>query len=124
MRSLLFCLLLALATPALAEVYKWTDEQGKVHYSNVPPPTVETEPVKLTHPEGVKPPERNVEPPVRRNREADDERSRKQECARLQRDIRALDNSPSGLALRDGNQRAERAARLEAMQQAFRDMGC
>ena len=36
MRSIL--LLLALALPAHAQVYQWTDEQGAVHYSNASPP--------------------------------------------------------------------------------------
>lgn len=30
--------LLALALPAWAELYKWVDEHGKVHYSDQPPP--------------------------------------------------------------------------------------
>jgi len=29
----------AAATPALADLYKWTDSEGKVHYSDQPPPT-------------------------------------------------------------------------------------
>jgi hypothetical protein len=33
--ALTICLLLAL--PAQAEVYKWTDEQGRVHFSDKPP---------------------------------------------------------------------------------------
>lgn len=31
-------LLLALATPAAAQVYRWVDEKGTVHYSNATPP--------------------------------------------------------------------------------------
>jgi hypothetical protein len=33
--TLALCLL---ALPAAAEMYKWTDEKGKVHYSDQPPP--------------------------------------------------------------------------------------
>ena len=33
---LLLCLLLS--TPALAQVYRWVDARGTVHYSNEPPP--------------------------------------------------------------------------------------
>src|SRR5687768_7176925 len=36
-RKVLF-LLLAMATPALAQVYRWVDEKGTVHYSNATPP--------------------------------------------------------------------------------------
>src|SRR5262245_35593088 len=38
---LLPALILALAAvPAQAEVFKWIDEKGQVHYSNAPPPSV------------------------------------------------------------------------------------
>jgi len=30
-------LMLFLAAPAAADIYKWTDSQGKVHYSDIPP---------------------------------------------------------------------------------------
>jgi hypothetical protein len=32
-------LLVAIAVPALADIYKWVDDNGKVHYSDTPPPT-------------------------------------------------------------------------------------
>jgi len=36
-----------LQTPATAEIYKWTDDNGKTHYSQVPPPgKIETEEIK------------------------------------------------------------------------------
>lgn len=38
LRFALALLLAALATPAAAEVYKWTDDDGEVHYSDEPPP--------------------------------------------------------------------------------------
>jgi len=40
MRRFLACLLLAsLASgPSLADLYKWVDENGKVHYTDTPPP--------------------------------------------------------------------------------------
>jgi Domain of unknown function (DUF4124) len=34
--TLALCLL---AAPAMAEMYKWTDENGKMHYSDQPPPS-------------------------------------------------------------------------------------
>lgn len=37
--SLVLCLL---ATPVWADMYKWTDEDGKIHYSDQPPPTAIT----------------------------------------------------------------------------------
>jgi glutaredoxin len=40
MRGLASCLslLVAAAAPLSADMYKWTDENGKVHYSDSPPP--------------------------------------------------------------------------------------
>jgi hypothetical protein len=37
-RCLLLAALLVLAVPAQSQVYKWVDEDGKVHYSDKPPP--------------------------------------------------------------------------------------
>jgi hypothetical protein len=37
-RTVLLVVLLASATPASAQVYRWVDEKGKVHYSNTTPP--------------------------------------------------------------------------------------
>jgi glutaredoxin len=35
------------ALPAAAEIYKWTDSSGKVHYSDKPPPEAKKQPVKI-----------------------------------------------------------------------------
>ena len=35
---LILILLTALSFPAFAEVYKWTDAQGNVHFGTQPPP--------------------------------------------------------------------------------------
>ncbi len=42
---ILFALLVA--GPAFAGVYKWTDAQGKTHYSDTPPPAAKTTQLKL-----------------------------------------------------------------------------
>ena len=49
MRKYPLLLLLFLATPVQAEVYKWTDDSGSVHYTDQPPPKAKskTEPHKL-----------------------------------------------------------------------------
>jgi len=36
-----------LATPALGELYKWTDAEGKVHYSDQPPPPNVKQPLTI-----------------------------------------------------------------------------
>lgn len=47
MKPHLILLALFLASPALAGVHKWTDAQGKVHYSDTPPPTAKTTQLRL-----------------------------------------------------------------------------
>lgn len=39
-RLSVFCAALAFATAAVAQQYKWTDQDGKVRYGDVPPPGV------------------------------------------------------------------------------------
>jgi glutaredoxin len=43
----LILLALFLAFPAFAGVYKWTDAQGHIHYSDSPPPAAKTTQLKL-----------------------------------------------------------------------------
>lgn len=38
MRSVMFVLLLGFATAASAQLYRWTDERGRVHVTDTPPP--------------------------------------------------------------------------------------
>jgi len=38
MRTLIFLVLLCVAVSASAQIYRWTDAQGRVHFSNVTPP--------------------------------------------------------------------------------------
>ena len=38
MRTLIAMMLLATALPAAAQLYRWTDESGKTHFSDTPPP--------------------------------------------------------------------------------------
>ena len=38
MKQMLFIALLVLATGASAQIYRWVDEKGTVHYSNSSPP--------------------------------------------------------------------------------------
>lgn len=46
MRAFLF-LLLVLAAPAHAQVYRWIDARGTVHYSNTPPPNVKAQTLSI-----------------------------------------------------------------------------
>ncbi|MEW6120183.1 MAG: glutaredoxin family protein [Pseudomonadota bacterium] len=47
MKAFPILLALFLALPASAGVYKWTDAQGKTHYSDMPPPTARTTQLRL-----------------------------------------------------------------------------
>lgn len=47
MRPFLFLLAALFALPAAAGVYKWTDAQGRAHYSDAPPATAKTTQIKL-----------------------------------------------------------------------------
>ena len=38
MRALIAVILLAAALPAAAQLYRWTDESGKTHFTDTPPP--------------------------------------------------------------------------------------
>jgi glutaredoxin len=47
MKPTLILLALFLAWPAFAGVYKWTDAQGRIHYSDSPPPVAKTTQLRL-----------------------------------------------------------------------------
>jgi glutaredoxin len=47
MKPTLILLALLLAWPASAGVYKWTDAQGRIHYSDSPPPAAKTTQLRL-----------------------------------------------------------------------------
>jgi len=44
---LLLLALLALPVAAAADIYRWTDPQGKVHYSDSPPPEAKAKQIKI-----------------------------------------------------------------------------
>lgn len=60
MRLLLLCLLAAIASPASAQIYKYTDANGNTAYSNQPPQGVKAQTVEL-------PPLNSIEAPPRSN---------------------------------------------------------
>ena len=47
MRVLMLVLALAAAAPAAADVYKWIDREGKVHYGDTPPPNSAARPIDV-----------------------------------------------------------------------------
>jgi hypothetical protein len=58
MRLLVILALIAAATPAAAQIYRWTDAQGRVHFSNsTPPPGVKATVVDASAKEALPAPE-------------------------------------------------------------------
>ena len=49
-KFLFVVMFLALSFPVAADIYKWVDANGKVHYSNTPPPEVKGTKVKVDDP--------------------------------------------------------------------------
>ena len=49
-RFLFVVMFFALSLPVSADIYKWVDSNGKVHYSNTPPPDVKGTKVKVDDP--------------------------------------------------------------------------
>ncbi len=49
MKGTFLCLLLFLSVTASAGIYRWVDENGKTHFGDRPPQTVETENVNLRY---------------------------------------------------------------------------
>jgi hypothetical protein len=45
-RTLVLIVLLAASASAAAQIYRWTDEQGRVHYGSQPPPGQKADSVK------------------------------------------------------------------------------
>lgn len=128
MHRLIPVLLLCLAASAEAGVYKWTDANGKVHYSDQPPPAAEVQKVPIRKPEGITAPEVPDErSTANRKNKPDDEaiaRERARTCEMLRAEQVRLENSPSGNALRNGDERAKRAASIDQNARALKENGC
>jgi hypothetical protein len=63
-RTAVFLLALSMAFPAIAEVYRWTDAQGRVHYSDTPPPPSVKKLKRIAAPESVDSTQKGNQPPV------------------------------------------------------------
>ncbi|WP_447754289.1 DUF4124 domain-containing protein [Pseudomonas nicosulfuronedens] len=93
MRLILTALLLAAALPASAQIYKYTDADGKTVFTNQPPTNVDAKPVEL-------PPTNTVGPqaPVAAPADSGSENQATRAYA-----ILALSNLPDDEALRENN---------------------
>lgn len=106
--ALIVLLSLGLAVPALADVYRWTDEDGRVHYGDQPPPGIDGEQVDLdVQPAGAGPPDfdtvrerlderhrqrREQRDQARREREA--ERTREEQCVAARDRLQQFEATP------------------------------
>jgi hypothetical protein len=83
-RALVLIVLLAVGNVE-AQIYRWTDEQGRVHYGSQPPPGQKAESVK---PSGDYPtsPERQREATERADRERQ-EMERRSQCQNFERNL-------------------------------------
>lgn len=81
-RGILFVLgiSLSLAGPALGEIYRWTDREGKLHFSDKPP-HLETQKIDLFVNDGIKPLPREGKPA----RDGREKESRKKEARKVLR---------------------------------------
>src|SRR6185503_9654709 len=104
MRILVLCVLLASAATASAQIYRWTDAQGRVNFSNTPPPQgVKSTIVDANAKEGPPTVESTECYTIRCQGERMEERERKREAelAKLQAERVALDaRRPRGLEFR------------------------
>lgn len=63
-RTAVLLLAMLMAVPALAEVYRWTDAQGGVHYSDTPPPPSAKKLKRIAAPTSSDAAEKGNQPPV------------------------------------------------------------
>lgn len=141
-RLLFFCVL-AVATPAHAELYKWTDGQGKTHYSDQPP-TVKAQVIKnnaagqadITS-QAVQSLDAKDQAYQKRRKEADEARAKsekeaeqarvqRENCAKARNNLSTLQNSPRVYTTDAAGQRtymddAARARQLASSQKAVAD---
>ncbi len=87
----LLCLLVAYSDAGhSAEIYKWVDEDGKVHYSDSPPPDVVTEkiePPPAASREGARRMQAATDLLIEQQRASADQRAQEREEKRLRQDI-------------------------------------
>lgn len=132
--KLLFLSALACAVPAQAELYKWTDGEGRVHYSDQPP-TVDVQTVKHSaagqaettsqatqslnaqEQEFQKRRKDAEDARTKAEKEAEQARAKRENCARARNNLGTLQNTPRVYTTNAAGQRSymDDAARAEAL---------
>jgi hypothetical protein len=126
--------LLLIAPLACAQVFKWTDAHGTVHYSQTPPPngtrysrvtvTGTVEPVAPANAESNTEPSPDATPAQDNQAVADTPANRKKLCASLKSNLGALQGDQPVIMQVDGQQKvidaAQRKQQLDAAQAQYR----
>jgi len=95
MRLLAILVLIAAATPAGAQIYRWTDAQGRVNFSNgTPPPGVKATVVDASAKEAPPAPESTECYTIRCQGERMEERQRRREAAEAKEFAERAANAP------------------------------
>ena len=131
---LLFLGVLALSSHAQAELYKWTDSQGKVNYSDQPPP-VNAQTIKGSSPEQAETATQATqtldaqdqayqkrlkdanETRAKAEKEAEQARVKRENCDKARNNLNALQNTPRVYTTNSAGQRVymDDAARASAL---------
>jgi hypothetical protein len=132
-------LLAALSTAASAEIYKWTDEDGNVHFSEKKPADAEAETVQIRYTEPSAEAQEKLQETIEQDQKAAEERLKAEEdqaleernlavqqrncekarahLAELQRVVRLFHTDDEGNRVRVGEE--ERQADIEKMEQVI-----
>ena len=126
---------LLLSQTVVADIYKWTDATGKVHYSDVPPPQAKAQSVKGTSvgqsettAQATKSlDEKNLDYQKRRgeaekarsqaDKEAEQARIKSENCEKARKNLSTLQNTPRVFTTNASGQRSymDEAARAQAL---------
>ena len=101
-----------LAGPAAAEVYRWVDEQGKVHFGDRPPATAPAEALDLDVPPAVDGPDRGRMERQRRFLDVTEEERRREAAARREAQAERERRAENCRRARDNLARVRRARYL------------
>jgi hypothetical protein len=139
-KALLFAVGLAFAATALAQQYKWVDQDGKVRYGDTPPPGVQATRLKPPPAGASAPAERKVSPETtfrnrQQERQKNDEKSAKERadaetkranCEQSQASLRTLQSGQRITTTNAAGERVfiddeQRAKEIERTQRAVND---
>lgn len=112
----LICLLLLAGAAQAAEIYRWTDDQGRVHYSQTP--TAEAQAMRVEPTPGTRGATLATEGMAQFNEQRDEQRQAKREAARSEQETAARQAAACAAAQRRLAALDARTARRLAIKQA------